>query len=56
MMAFVGGAVVGLINFFSMFAFFAKRNPYAAFSCLIWAFLLPIIGFGCCASGIRIGG
>jgi hypothetical protein len=56
LMAFFVGGVVGFINLIAAIVFSRRDNSFAAITCVIWTLVLPIIGFGCCASGLKLGG
>ena len=51
--AFILGGLAGLVNFVLMIIFIVQRKTFSYIICIISMLLLPIIGFGCCAYGIK---
>ncbi|MBL7910024.1 MAG: hypothetical protein JNJ41_03070 [Bacteroidia bacterium] len=51
--AFILGCLAGILNFILMIIFIVQRKTFSYIICIISMLLMPIIGFGCCAYGIK---
>ncbi|MDP1802931.1 MAG: hypothetical protein Q8L81_16335 [Bacteroidota bacterium] len=51
--AFILGGLAGIVNFILMIVFIVQRKTFSYITCIISMLLMPIIGFGCCAYGIK---
>jgi hypothetical protein len=50
-LSFPVGVIASIVNLILMIGYISKNQTYSYLTCIICMLLMPIIGFGCCASG-----